>query len=49
MNAAIDETRAAALAAIRPGVVAAVTAAARSVLERHGFGDQFTHGVGHQR
>ena len=48
MYAAIHEARAAALATIHPGAAAAdVDAAARSVLEQHGFGANFTHGVGH--
>ena len=48
MLEAVAEARAAALAAIAPGVAAAaVDRAARSVLEAHGFGDAFTHGTGH--
>ncbi len=48
MRAAIDEARQAALSVIRPGVGAQqVDQAARSVLERHGFGRQFKHGLGH--
>jgi Xaa-Pro aminopeptidase len=46
--AAVFEARAAALQLLRAGVAArAVDAAARSVLERHGFGAEFTHGLGH--
>lgn len=45
---AVLKARAAALAAIRPGVPAAeVDRAARGVLENHGFGRQFKHPVGH--
>jgi Xaa-Pro aminopeptidase len=45
---AIFRAREAALAAIRPGVAAAeVDRAARQVLSETGFGDAFTHGVGH--
>ena len=45
---AIFEARDAALAALRPGVQAAtVDRAARSVLERRGFGTKFTHSTGH--
>lgn len=48
MRAAIDEARSAALAAIRPGVVASqVDRAARTVMERHGLGDTFRHATGH--
>lgn len=48
MYAAICEAREAALAAIRPSVRAsAVDAAARGVLTARGFGDHFTHGLGH--
>ncbi len=48
MRAAIEEARSSALAAIRPGVGArAVDHAARSVMERHGFGEAFRHGTGH--
>jgi Xaa-Pro dipeptidase len=47
MDAAVSEARAAALAAIRPGVRAAdVDRAARGVLVDRGFGEQFTHGLG---
>ncbi|MFN0133320.1 MAG: aminopeptidase P N-terminal domain-containing protein [Phycisphaerales bacterium] len=35
--------------AVRPGVhMSAVDAAARKVIDRAGFGDQFIHGIGHQ-
>jgi Xaa-Pro aminopeptidase len=45
---AIFEARQAALEAIQPGVKAAsVDRAARSVLESHGFGLNFTHSTGH--
>lgn len=48
MRAAIEEARQAAFDAIRPGVRAQqVDQAARGVLERHGFGPQFKHGLGH--
>ena len=48
MADAVFAARAAALAAIRPGAPAAdVDAAARGVLTAHGFGPQFTHGLGH--
>lgn len=48
MYDAIFAARAAALAAIRPGAAAAdVDGAARAVLTARGFGDKFTHGVGH--
>ncbi len=48
MRSAIDEARQAALDTIRPGVGAQqVDQAARGVLERHGFGPQFKHGLGH--
>lgn len=48
MYDAIFAARAAALAAIRPGVRAAdVDAAARGVLTERGFGQYFTHGIGH--
>jgi Xaa-Pro aminopeptidase len=48
MYAAVSEARAAALAAIHPGArAAAVDRAARDVLTRRGFGDEFTHGIGH--
>jgi Xaa-Pro aminopeptidase/Xaa-Pro dipeptidase len=46
--AAVFEARAAALAAIRPGVRAsAVDRAARSILAAHGFEDEFKHSTGH--
>jgi len=42
------EAHDAAVAAVRPGVPASeVDAAARVVLERHGYGDAFVHGTGH--
>ncbi len=48
MREAIMEARAAALAAIRPGVTASeVDKTARGVLRRHGFGDEFKHATGH--
>jgi len=48
MREAIMEARQAALDYIRPGVHAQqVDRAARSVLEKHGFGPQFKHGLGH--
>lgn len=48
MYDAVLTARAAALAAIHPGARAAdVDAAARSVLTAHGFGEDFTHGIGH--
>lgn len=48
MYDAILAARAAALAAIHPGARAAdVDAAARTVLTDRGFGEYFTHGIGH--
>ena len=48
MYEAIFEAREKALAAVRPGVRAAdVDRAARDVIDSHGFGQYFTHGVGH--
>ena len=48
MRAAIDDARLAGLQAIRPGVTGAeVDAAARSVMEAHGFGKNFKHAAGH--
>lgn len=48
MYDAIFAARAAALARIQPGEAAAeVDAAARDVLTAHGFGANFTHGLGH--
>lgn len=48
MYDAVFAARAAALSAIRPGARAAdVDAAARNVLAERGFGQYFTHGVGH--
>jgi Xaa-Pro aminopeptidase len=48
MYDAIFAARAAALQAIRPGVKAAeVDSAARDVLTARGFGEYFTHGLGH--
>ncbi len=45
---AIDEARAEALRAIRPGVLSCeVDRAARNVMQRHGFGDAFRHSTGH--
>jgi Xaa-Pro aminopeptidase len=46
--AAVAEAHAAAVAAVRPGVMAsAIDAAARDVLAARGFGDAFVHGTGH--
>jgi Xaa-Pro dipeptidase len=46
--AAIAEARKAAFALIRPGArTADVDAAARKVLRQHGFGKEFSHGLGH--
>lgn len=48
MFEAIAAARAAAIQAIRPGVAAKeVDAAARDVLNERGFGQYFTHGLGH--
>lgn len=48
MRGAIMEARQAALDLIRPGVPAKqVDGAARSVLEKHGYGKEFKHGLGH--
>ena len=48
MRAAIEEARANALRAIRPGAAAnEVDRAARSVMEAHGFGSAFKHAAGH--
>jgi Xaa-Pro aminopeptidase len=48
MYGAVLAARAAALTAIRPGVAAAaVDKAAREVLTERGYGNEFTHGVGH--
>jgi Xaa-Pro dipeptidase len=48
MYEAIFAARSAALAEVRPGVRAAeVDGAARTVLEERGFGQYFTHGIGH--
>ncbi len=48
MYEAVFEARQAALDAIRPGAAAAaVDAAARGVMRRRGFGDQFKHPTGH--
>lgn len=48
MYDAVSAARAAALAQIRPGAAAAdVDAAARTVLTDRGFGEFFTHGIGH--
>jgi Xaa-Pro aminopeptidase len=45
---ALREAQAAALAAVRPGVLAStVDAAARDVLKRAGYGDDFLHRTGH--
>lgn len=48
MQAAIQEARAAALAAVAPGARASsIDAAAREVLNHYGFGTQFKHATGH--
>jgi Xaa-Pro aminopeptidase/Xaa-Pro dipeptidase len=48
MRRAIDEARAEALKAARPGVAGSeVDLAARSVMERHGLGEAFRHSTGH--
>ncbi len=48
MQVAVSEARQAALDSIHPGVSAAVIdAAARDVLTRHGFGEDFKHPTGH--
>lgn len=48
MREALMEARQAALDSIRPGVSAqTVDQAARNILEKHGFGPQFKHGLGH--
>ena len=48
MYDAVFTARTAALAAIRPGARAAdVDSAARDVLTQRGFGEYFTHGIGH--
>jgi Xaa-Pro aminopeptidase len=45
---AVAEAQQAAIATVRPGVLAAdVDAAARAVLDRYGLGDAFGHGTGH--
>jgi Xaa-Pro aminopeptidase len=45
---AVAEAQQAAIATVRPGVMAtAVDAAARAVLDRYGLGDAFGHGTGH--
>jgi Xaa-Pro aminopeptidase len=45
---AVAEAQAAAIAAVRPGVLpSAIDRSARSVLERHGLGKAFGHGTGH--
>ncbi len=45
---AVLEARDAAISAIRPGVKASdIDRAARSVIEKHGFGDAFRHATGH--
>ena len=46
--AAVAEAHAAAIAAVKPGVLpSAIDGAARSVLDRHGLGEAFGHGTGH--
>jgi Xaa-Pro aminopeptidase len=48
MYGAVFAAREAALAALRPGVLAAdADRAARDVIAAHGFGPYFTHGLGH--
>jgi Xaa-Pro aminopeptidase len=48
MREAIMDARSAALKAISPGAQAsAVDAAARGILEKHGFGAEFKHATGH--
>lgn len=48
LHAAVLEAHDAAIAAVAPGVLASdVDAAARGVLERHGYGPLFVHGTGH--
>jgi Xaa-Pro aminopeptidase len=48
MFGAVAEAQAAAIAAVRPGVLpSAIDAAARDVLERHGLGSAFGHATGH--
>jgi Xaa-Pro aminopeptidase len=45
---AVAEAQAAAIRAVRPGVLASdVDRAARDVLTRHGLGEAFGHGTGH--
>ena len=45
---AVADAHAAALAAVKPGVLPVeIDRAARSVLERHGLGEAFGHGTGH--
>ena len=45
---AVAEAQSAAIAAVRPGVLASdVDRAARDVLIRHGLGEAFGHGTGH--
>jgi Xaa-Pro aminopeptidase len=45
---AVVEAHAAAIGAVRPGVLPGeVDAAARAVLERHALGEAFGHGTGH--
>jgi Xaa-Pro aminopeptidase len=45
----IEEAREAALAAIKPGATAkSIDAAARAVIHKSGYGDRFTHGLGHE-
>jgi Xaa-Pro aminopeptidase len=48
LAAVVAEAQAAAIAVVRPGVVASrVDAAAREVLTRHGLGEAFGHATGH--
>jgi Xaa-Pro aminopeptidase len=46
--AAVAEAQQAAIAAVRPGVLAStVDGAARAALDRYGLGEAFGHGTGH--
>ena len=48
VHTAVREAQSAAIAAVRPGVLASdVDAAARRVLDSHGLGEAFGHGTGH--
>jgi len=49
LMATVGEARQAALAAIKPGAMAkSVDEAARAIIRRSGYGDHFTHGLGHE-